>query len=305
MAKTKKKPAKRAVRQRQPRQQLDSAALAYANLLRDPCNAALVQPIYPGGGAGFLFRGETFFTLGNGGTETAGYMHWTPGYVNSSNSEIVYGSTTSPTNGITNAGLANGPAKTFLNNNVRAARCVAACLRITYPGAESSRAGRVHYGHTFGGSIDIGDVFTTDNVAQLLVNYGRTPTDTIEMYWKPDVADFEFNDPTAASSATIKDRKSAMTVAWAGLPVGVGITFHLTAVYEWQPVVNLGIGTNTKGKAVSRNTFDEVIDYVNRTFDWVRSATDAVDPRAVMATAAAFGTMPALRRRRAVYNLAA
>lgn len=305
MAKSKKKPAKR-MRVRKPRQQLlDSAAQAYANLLRDPCNAALVPPIYPGGGAGFLFRGETFFSVGNGATETAGYLHWTPGYVNSSNSDLIVAATTTSNGVATNSASGNGPAKAFLNSNVRGARCIAACLRITYPGAESGRSGRVHYGHSAGGAIDVGDSITPDGVAQLLVNYGRTPADTIELYWKPDVADFEFNDPSAASSATLKDRKSSLTVAWAGLPATVGLTFHLTAVYEWQPTVSLGIGMNTKGKAVSKNTIDEVIDYVNRTFDWVKSAADHIDERAVLSSALAFGVMPAVRRRRAVLNIAA
>lgn len=306
MTKAKKKVAARP-KVRKPRGQLrtilDSAAASYANLLVDPCNAALVPPIFPGGGSGFLFRGESFFTLGTNVGNKAGFLSWTPSYVNSTSSEVVVGISTDGNTAVTAGTNSGAPARTFLSNNARAARCIAACLKVTFPGAESVRSGRIHFGHVAGGNVDVGDTFSPDAVAQLLVNYSRTPTDTIELFWKPDIADVEFTDPGAASSAVIKDRKSALAVAWAGLPDAVGLTFHLTAVYEWMPSQALGVGNNTKGKAVSRNTLDEVIDFVNSRFDWVKHNLGGLDMRTVVTTAAAFGAMPTVQRARAQRNL--
>ncbi len=263
---------KTVVKRRERASGLDSAALDYARLLIDPCNGKLVHPIYPGADAGFLFRAESFGTIATGASITAGTLHWTPGYVNSSGTEVL---ATQNLDG--GAAVAAGPltslspGRTFLLNNAKAVRCIAACLKITFPGSESARSGRVHYGITSAGIIDNTNSIVPDGVAQSLQNYTRTPPETIELVWRPTIADTEFNDPTEAASAVIRDRKSALTVAFAGLPASVGMTFHFTALYEWTPAVNIGVAHNSSGKAESRNSLDDVLDAVKRTgFSYVR-----------------------------------
>ena len=244
---------------------LDEKAKEYARLIMDPCAAPLTHPVYPGGDAGFLFRAVSFFTIFSSATETAGVLHWTPGYPNSSHTDlIIFGNTSGTATGATGVS-SQGPGKPFLSSNARGARCVAACLKVTFPGSESARSGRVHYGHTTAGTIDLGQTVSADQVAQLLQHYGRTPTDTIELYWLPGIADTEFNDPTESASAVIRDRKASLTVAAAGLPAGVGLTFHLTAIYEWTPAQNLGLANNALGKNMSKNSMDDVIDAIKRT----------------------------------------
>lgn len=265
--KNKKNKPKRAVTvvQRSVISRLDEKAKEYARLIMDPCAAPLTHPVYPGGDAGFLFRAESFVTLFGGATETAGVVHWTPGYVNASNTDLLL---ITASNGVaTTAMVANnsGPGKSFLASNARGVRCVAACLKVTFAGSESVRSGRVHYGHTTAGTIDLGQTVSADQVAQLLQHYGRTPTDTIELYWRPGIADTEFNDPTETASAVIRDRKSSLTVAAAGLPAAVGLTFHFTAIYEWTPAQNLGLANNSLGKNMSKNSMDDVIDAITRT----------------------------------------
>lgn len=250
---------------------LDEKAKEYARLIMDPCAAPLTHPVYPGGDAGFLFRAESFVTHFTGATMTAGVVHWTPGYVNASNTDFLAMGAVSATTVSAMVASADGPGKTFLASNARGVRCVAACLKVTFPGSESVRSGRVHYGHTTAGTIDSGQNVTADQVAQLLQHYGRTPTDTIELYWLPGIADTEFNDPTENASAVIRDRKASLTVAAAGLPAGVGLTFHLTAIYEWTPAQNLGLANNSLGKNMSRNSMDDVIDAIKRTgFNFVK-----------------------------------
>lgn len=282
---------------------LDKPAADYAALLADPCNAPLVHPVYAGGDSGFLFRAENFFTFGNTTGVTSGVIHWAPGYVNSTNTELV-GQTfaTSATSGVVQT-FAESPGRGFLGTNARGARCVAACVKISFPGAESARSGRIHYGHTNAGLMDVGDTITADAVGQTLQNYSRTPTDTIEVVWKPGAGDTEFNDPSAAASATMRDRKQAITVAWAGLPAAVGLTFHFTAVYEWTPSYGLGVAHNSLGKNRSRNTLDNVVDtLIDRGFTFVRdmgaAAMGPMSGAALGMMQRAFGLMPAGGRQR-------
>lgn len=277
---------------------LDQDAVRYARLLADPCMAPLAHPVYPGGDAGFLFRAETFATYALGATNTSGVIHWTPGYVNATNTELVGFSADNSFTATTTTTPGNAVGAAFLGQNAKGCRCVAACLKITYPGSESSRSGRIHYGHTNASYLDSGDSRTVDAVAQGLQHYTRTPPEVIELIWKPNVADAEFNDPTEAAGALIRDRKAALTVAWAGLPAGVGITFHFTAVYEWTPKTGLGVGHNALGKNQSSNTLDQVLDsLVNGGFRFVRHAAavggQAIGTGIVNGIASVFGNMPA------------
>jgi hypothetical protein len=309
--KTKKKNSKKHVKTKVVRtimrRRLDEAAARYAQLMADPCNAPLVHPVYPGPDAGFLFRAESFATHGTVAGETAGFLHWTPGYVNFNGSELVGGGAATAATAVTVAGLAGQPGKSFLTANAKGLRCVAACLKVSFPGAETARAGRIHYGHTTAGMMDLGLSTAPDNVAQTLQHYGRTPTDIIEIVWRPNVADTEFNDPGEGASAVIRDRKSSITVAWAGLPAAVGLTFHFTAVYEWTPAVGLGIGHNSLGMARSSNSLDEVVTTLRDTgFRFVRNFGAGVahvggnmgGVAAMAAMQSAFGLMPAFGRSR-------
>lgn len=285
------------------RRPLDAVATAYANLLADPCGSPVVHPVYPGGDAGFLFRAETFVTIGGGAGETAGILHWTPGYVNATNTEYLSSASTTSAGAPAIAAATSTPGKTFLANNTRGARCVAACAKVTFAGAESSRSGRVHYGLTSAGMIDAGATVSVDQVSQVLQHYSRTPADTFEVVWKPNIGDTEFNDPTEAAGALIRDRKSAITIAFAGLPAATGLTFHLVAIYEWTPSTGIGIGSNALGKAISQNTLDDVLDYlVSRGFKFVRQAGMAAAGGAMSgilnAVSQTFGNMPAYPRSR-------
>jgi hypothetical protein len=151
--------------------------------------------------------------------------------------------------------------------------------------------------------IDNGDSKTPDAVAQALQHFSRTPADSFEIVWKPNNADQEFNDPTEAASALIRDRKAAVTVAWAGLPDDVGLTFHLTTVYEWVPGTGQGVASASLTKNTSRNTFDNVIDTLIRSgYSFVRhaghSAGQGLTAGAMAAITQRFGLMPAVGRSR-------
>jgi hypothetical protein len=305
MVKRTNKPAKRkAVRKPRPMSRLDVPALEYAKLLADPCTGRLVHPIYAGGDAGYLFRAESFATFGTGTGNTAGTVHWVPGYVNASGTDLVGIAATSGNTAAAAVALGNtfAPGRTFLNTNARGVRCVAACMKITYPGNESVRSGRIHYGLTTAGLIDAATSHTADGVAQALQHFTRTPPETIELVWRPGAADTEFNDPTEQASAAIRDRKAAITVAWAGLPDAVGLTIHFTAIYEWTPTFSAGVAHNSMGKAISRNTLDDVIDYLkNAGFNFVRQLNAHSGGQLGVALASGvYGLMSARPSRRAI-----
>lgn len=290
-----------------PARNLDTAAAQYAALLADPCSGPLVKPIFPGGNTGFLFRAESFGTYGASAGETTGIFHWTPGYVNGSFTDLLVGSGAASGTAVTMTTSGSGnntPGRAFLNTNVRGVRCVAACMKISFPGAESARSGRVHYGHTTAGMIDAAASLTPDSVAASLQHYSRTPTDIIEIVWKPNHSDFEFNDPSETAVPALRDRKSSVTVAWAGFPAATGLTVHLTTVYEWTPAAGTGPTHDVLGKAISKNSFDDVLDaLINAGFTFVRSAGMAagtgLSAAAMAAVSRTFGLMPTAGRERA------
>ncbi len=288
-----------------PARPLDEAAHDYALLLQDPCNAKVVPPIYPGSDSGFLFRADSFGVVGTGVGENAGYIHWSPGYPNATNTDLLIGAASAAATAVAATAYATGPAKTFLANNSRAVRCIAACMKISFIGAESARAGRIHFGQTAAGLIDSGTSVSADGVAQALTNYTRTPADTIELIWKPSLADAEFCDPTEAASATVRDRHASLTVAFAGLPAAVGINYHVTAVYEWLPVTGLGVAGNPSGKARSRNSLDDVVDFlISRGERFARYVGHGIATGALGTVAeqvsAVFGNMPAIGVQRTI-----
>jgi hypothetical protein len=218
---------------------------------------------------------------------------------------VVLGSGPAGTTSITPVayGATGSPGYNFLTSNASAARCVVACMKISYPGAESTRSGRIHYGQTSSGLIGIGSATTVDSVAQALPMFERTPASTIELTFKPNDADQLYSKPgVAVSSDSAKNNKVASLVAaWAGLPVATGLTVHLTAVYEWQPAVGDGVAVPNLSKSRSNNSLDEVVNYlIDKGHTFIRSAAAAATSGITAgALAAAYGSMdprPQVRR---------
>lgn len=288
---------------------LDSAATSYARLLADPCNAPLVHPVYSGAEGGYLVRVDNFYTLGVSAGSTSGILVWTPGAIGTTNSELVGFETNNPAVAGSVSAIATAPGKTFLQaaSNVR---CVAACMKASYPGSESTRSGRVHFGQLSGSAVDVGDTPAVDNVSLLLPYYSRTPADIVEVIWKPNDADQLFTDPNAVTLASEKDRKAAIGFAWAGLPATTGMTFHMTAVYEWQPAVGRGLAVPNLSKSPSNNSLDHVVNYlINKGFNFVHgislSIGAGVTQGLIGTLGNGYGLMPSSTRQRSSYSLMA
>lgn len=275
-----------------PERSLDPAGMAYARLLSDPCNAPLVHPTYTGSEGGYLLRSDSFVTIGNGATDTSGVFLFTPSILNNGGLGVSHCVSVGGSAGgtITSSGAVNSPGYSFLTGNADNVRCIAACLKITYPGSESGRSGRVHYGHLASAVAAAGGVVTPDSIAQLLPAYERTPASAVEVTWKPNTADQIFAQPSIGTDGFGNTRSATLACAWAGLPAAVGLTFHLTAVYEWQPKLNRGLSVPDLSKSDSNNDIDQVVNYlINRGYKFMHSAAMGLTANAVTGLATQFG----------------
>lgn len=256
--------------------QLDSQGAAYARLLRDPCNAALANPTFEAAEGGYLNRFTSYHSYNAGGTDTQGYIHYTPNAISTVNADLLVYSG----NGTVAAPTAQGSSlggRSFLTGNCSAVRVIAACITVLYMGNEQGRQGRIHFGQTNGSLIDVGETPVPDNITNSLEQFTRTPSDAIDVIWKPDHFDETFTDPNASLSATNKDKMSSLTIAWAGLPAGTQIMFKITAVYQWQPKISTGISFSTSTHTKSKNTLADVINSIENLSanPWVRRAGQA------------------------------
>lgn len=280
---------------REKRLALDALGAAYARLLVDPCNAPLVHSAYGGAEGTYLVKAETINDWGINPDATNGIFQWVPGVFSADG--VIYGF-----NGANVAGLGAGPfipGNAYITGNASQCRCIAACLEITYPGAELNRAGRVHYGHGNGGVLDIGVAIATNAITPMLEMMERTPAGKIEILWKPGQADGLFRDPNTAASIQDRERRASITVAWAGLPLvgavgsaGVGLTFKQTAVYEYQPIRNIGVSIPNMARTTT-NSLGDVMRALQARGERFLSSTVAqmVSNVAFAATSSAMGNI--------------
>lgn len=268
-----KKPKQAVVKAARAGRVLDGPARAYAMLLSDPCMAPLTHPLYAGGEGGILVKAESVFNLVGGGTDTKGLVHWTPGAIGTTNSELL----TDSSNGtFTATANANTPGKTFLVANATGVRCVAACLQATYLGTELNRAGNYALGRTQGSLIDLGSAINFADLEPTLEHFTRTPDGTIELRWIPANMDQSFTDPNVATPAQEKDRKSAITFSASGLTAGSGIRFRLVAIYEYQPKTGTGIATPSSSRAKSSFSLDDVLNVVETVTNVISKVNNVV-----------------------------
>jgi hypothetical protein len=257
---------------------LDPSARAYANLLRDPCNAPLVHPTYAGSDGGYLVRFNAMNTFGLLPTSTAGVVHWIPGVINASgglnNSLLACESTGSATAAaMTAVNNLYTPGGLFLQSNASEYRCVAACITIYWPGSELSRAGLISTGNTDGALLTPGASVQPGQVFPVMSYTERVPEGKIELRWRPSSADQLFSSSSVAvTNPTTQDsaKNAALTLFYYGLPAGAGINVEFTAVYEYVPSVTLGMSVTPNSRSMSSNTLDQVVNYLDNTGDWVR-----------------------------------
>lgn len=244
----------------------DAASRAYAQLIADPCNGPLLPCPYGSGAGGYVFRAENDFLLGASAGVVASALLWSPGNLGCYFANSTVGDTANLT---LSAGMGLVPGFTFLSDNARSFRCIAACMQVMWPGSELDRGGICSLAQ-----IPFAENAATDlTVADLRTGAGyifRTPEESVELVYRPTDLDMDFTTPGAtAMSATIGN--SALAFSAAGIKAGVGMRIRLVAVYEWIPKVADGRGLatrNTKPAGVT-TTLNTLIGAMDRTGDWM------------------------------------
>lgn len=268
MARGKKKMAKKAKLPRSIQTGLDAAAAAYAELLVNPCSGPLVNGPFGDGTGGFMVRVETDQIFNYGTTETASALVFCPSLGTSFVSSVAL---TSDTTAITwAASPAATPGYTFMLANAAEFRCLSACLQVYWPGSELNRAGIASVGQQTAYVIEGSP--STSALRSLNQYSERTPDDYLEIKWRPNNYDLQYS-PAATIGVTptnLQDigKRSALVASVGGIPVSTGIRYRIVAVYEWIPSGS-GLVAPNKTNAKSRNTFEQVINYLDRTGDWM------------------------------------
>lgn len=220
---------------------LDAAALQWAALLNDPCNARLTYPCYPSGNAGtVLIRLEQDNILFNEVSATAGFGVWVPGAAAFLRNTIAV---TDDTAGSTLTNFAAlGAGYSYIAANASSFRCVAGCLQITYPGSELSRSGIIGLGVVEANAV-LTSVSTGNGGGNLPISasavrvacqqVGRTPADVYECKWFPGQNDqASLTNIIPANISSVISGRNAIAFSAAGLPAGVGIRVRTVAVFE-------------------------------------------------------------------------
>lgn len=286
------------------RRTLDSGALSYARLIADPCGAPLAHPVYSGTEGGYLVRAEAILNVGAVAGHKNGRFLFTPGAIGSAEAILAFSGPDDTSAGASVSFGADAPGYGFIRGQASTARPVAACLKVSFIGSELNRSGRVHFGQV-SSAVDAGSTYSIGEFHALSPHYSRTPAQEIELVWKPNDADQLFSDPISTMTFEERARKAALLVSWAGLPDGVGLTFRLTTIYEWQPRVNRGLSNPNLSKSPSANTLDDVINFlIANGFQFVRSAamnsamSGSITQGIINTVSNYFGGMPAQTRSR-------
>lgn len=257
MAKGKMRPAKRQTSKQQPKAKprqvarvsppsrgvFDRAALEWAMLLRDPCNAKLTYPCYPGGTGGtVLIRLEADSIIANGATETAAFGAFIPGIGASLANATPQTSDTAP-GSLLQANANIQPGATFISANANALKCVAACVQLSYPGSELNRAGIVGIGvvpatttvNALATASGGGNINSSAQAARIACQHvERMPAGVVECKWFPGEADASeismLNYPTSYGS--LFNGRNAILWTASGFPVSTGVRVRCVAVYE-------------------------------------------------------------------------
>jgi hypothetical protein len=101
--------------------------------------------------------------------------------------------------------------------------------------------------------------------------------DHIEIKLRPTAADQDWTLPSAPTTQPDLNKKGAIGFTVKGIPPATGIRVRLIAVYEWQPLANQGLVTPANARNTSVNTLDHVVNFLDRTGNWIVRASHAAN----------------------------
>lgn len=268
----------RAVVPRALRASIDRQAMAYAELLKDPCSGPLVHSTYAGAGGSLITRFEFDFIANTGATETASFGYFCPGFVvnNATFNSVGFTPAATPltNDGVTatclNTLVAQQPGYSFLYSNAAVHRSVAACIQISWPGTEYNRGGIMAVGQTTLNQFAAGTV-SAAQLRTLATHVERTPDGVIEIKMVPNDESENWLSPIWGT-APEGGMQDLPTLFWsaAGLTAGTGVRVRMVNVVEWKPKSNTGMMINSASQVanVSTNTTQNVLKYMYQFGEW-------------------------------------
>lgn len=234
--------------------QLDLPAIRAAQMLADPCNAALSPGCYRGD-QGFKTRFVANFTVGSGANNTV-LTAFIPG------TSTLFTLTTA-TSGVAAAWVNAGTVgATFLAANATAIRSLGACTSVTPVAANLATSGQVYTALVPSSSLNLLGTDIADNVIQLCNKYGKVSIDTpMECKFIPAGADEDYTQPGVISDGS---DTNVILMCFLGFPTSTGFIARLTNIVEWKPKPSLGIVTESYLGNPSKNTVEHVKETLRR-----------------------------------------
>jgi hypothetical protein len=234
---------------------LDAGALAWRNLLLDPCGARLVQPCYGGAGTGVFMRFRTIYSPG--AADTAGL--W--GFQLGTNKVWSFGTSTNAS--VTTSAEYNVFNDLASTNYNRDFRCIAGCVKVRYVGAESNRSGTV--------AMVTGPTLVPPNSAtgNAVVTYqSQMPSmhrlgEVIhEVKFVPTISDEVMTTSSYVQGANV------LTLAFTNIPAN-SLQIEVTGVYEVEAIDSQAIVNNVP--PTSANTQNHVLSSLGPAMQWAYS----------------------------------
>lgn len=257
MAKTKtkqnKKNSKRAPRGRRATRAVTGTdhALAYARLLKDPCNASTALEAYYPGEKGFVQRFIADIVTNTTAGHTSGVILFHP----NSDGLVTVSAAASSGTFVLNAGsytLSASPGQAFLTGAANKTRSLAACVQC-FPSAVSVTNMTGEYAM---GVISMSSSFgtlSTDNFFNILSNRGNMTKEKAECKWYPGALDDRYSQWNVISAVDTSDT-NVIAIAYRGYPAGAALSIRLTNVLEWTPNTSAGLtATNQVSTGVNHN----------------------------------------------------
>jgi hypothetical protein len=267
---------------------LDFAALEYARLLSDPCNAKLVNGIAMGSNGTLVVRLEADQILFSD-TSTCGSYFWPCSF----NTAFTFSTATDGTGAVFAENSVTAPGQSFIAANASSARCIAACAQVMFPGTELNRSGVVGLGVVPASAVTNalpaarggqGSSTTTQFTRQLCQMTERMPDTMSEIIWRPGQSDGDLIDYVALNQAAGETAQefsghNGILISIAGIPPLTGVRIRTVGIFEYTP--KLGIGNiATVETSSSSNTLNDVLRFLdNGNPNWFINGFKKVAPK--------------------------
>lgn len=143
-------------------------------------------------------------------------------------------------------------------------RVVSACLQISYPGSELSRAGICSVGQSTYNEI-VGVSQSVGSLRQLSSTVTRVPDGEVEIILRPSATSEKFVPMSGAAADAENGSQPVLFATMAGIPVSTGMRVRTVVVYEWIPQITTGCVIPEAAGNSSQFTLNNVINFLDKT----------------------------------------